>query len=84
MKKIDGLKEFALEKYQYYDTKYDLPKDFTIRSILKFLISVKRIKFNMKKEKEEQTIEELIKSSKEIDQQIDQFLSYFSKKPKNQ
>ena len=81
MKKIDFAKQKAFETFDYYDKKYDLPKEMTIRSLVKFVISVKRVRRSEKKTADKLDIEESVKSAKEIDEEIERFLSFFRRKP---
>ena len=74
MKKIDAFKAWVLRWYDYYDHRFDLPKELSIQSMVRFVISVKRQKRAEKKLAGREEVSATIEDAKISDQKIDTFI----------
>ena len=78
LKKIDAFKTRVYEMYTHLDRKYDLPKDFSLRSFDRLVLSIKRVRKQERESKQKEKMNELIQSSKYLDDLVDKIL-YFLK-----
>lgn len=80
MKIVDGLKARVLQTYVYYDTRYDLPKDLTIKGLIRFLISVKRVKRSEERISARKDLVQLVTEAKALDEKVEEAVAVLKKK----
>ena len=74
MKKIDALRAWVLRWYDYYDKRFDLPKELSFASLIRFVISMKRVKRAEKKKEMREHLDVIIEDAKASDAKVESII----------